>query len=124
MAMATTLHIPTLMIETKRKTAMKRFLVQLVGATESKSKSESWILTPSNTKRTGVREYMVQDMIHDDVRDTWTYHCVPVTEPSRPWQWNQSTERIHISLLSLGMGHFWNEDDNPSWSIVVQWSRL
>ena len=118
MAMAHTLQIPYVYVETKRRSTLRRLLVKISGVQES---SHSWILTPSQTKQDGVLEYKVIDEIEDETRNVWSYHLEPTQ--SSGWNWGSKTDRIQVGLVPMQMGHFWQEDEVVSWSIIVRWHR-
>ena len=120
MAMAVSLQVPYFCVETKRRTGMRRLLVKILDV-QDLNKNKSWILTPSQTKIESVCEFMVDSEIEDKDRNVWSYHFKPVDENN--WIWNRKTERVHVQLIPVGIGHFWNDDEISSWSIVIKWSR-
>lgn len=120
MAMAATLQVPYFCVETTRRTGMRRLLVKILDV-QDMNKNKSWILTPSQTKVESVCEFMIDSEIQDVDRNVWSYHFKPVD--SNEWIWNRKTERVHLQLIPVGIGHFWNDDEISSWSIVIKWSR-
>jgi hypothetical protein len=121
MAMASHLEIPCIHIQSKRRAAFRSLLVKVKDVTAG---GATWILTPSLSKMDMVMEYVVKDEYHNEEQNAWLYRMEPSVKGSM-WDWNHKTDRLDMSLSSLGgsMGRLLDNEDVISWSIIVKWYR-
>ncbi len=121
MAFAKTLRVLGITIISKSRSNLRHLLVK-IGDLQSNdvSSTESWILTPSQTKQNNVHLFEVLEEVNESSK--WTYYFKSAKQNAL-WNWSKKTERLHVSLIPLGIGRFWENDDILSWSIIVEWER-
>lgn len=122
MAMASQIEIPSLYIHTNKKLQFNSLLMKIKNVSGG---GETWILTPSLTKYDNVVQYVVKEEQIDTNQNstTWRYRLEPSL--STCLDWNRKTDRVDISLISLGeeFGRFLDEEEVVSWSIIIKWYR-